>query len=162
MAPLFSLKAIWIVIPKAVNLLSRLSLHAASHGQGAPQAQVHRQTLQEDVLPQRVDWQVQEVEGGGAQWQQLWRLRQVIHCLKRRMEFTFYREFDMCVLNCMCIVTNIGLCVVFFFNVRVCKVSPVIKRTASLLSGPLPPSGRRKRRAGRSSMERSAPCLSVY
>lgn len=51
--------------------LSTPCLHAASHSQGAPQAQVHRQTLQEDVLPQRADRQVQEVEGGGAQRQQL-------------------------------------------------------------------------------------------
>lgn len=65
------------MMPNAVLFSSR---HIASHSQGAPQAQVHRQALQEDVLPQRVDWQVQEVEGGGTQWQQLWRLRQVTGC----------------------------------------------------------------------------------
>lgn len=43
---------------------SLVCLLTAAHSQGAPQAQVHRQTLQEDVLPQRADRQVPQVEGG--------------------------------------------------------------------------------------------------
>lgn len=52
-------------------------LLAAAHSQGAPQAQVHHQTLQEDVLPQRADRQVSQVEGGRPQRQQLRRFRRV-------------------------------------------------------------------------------------
>lgn len=80
---------------------------AASHSQGAAQAQVHRPTLQEDVLPQRADRQVQEVEGGGAQRQQLRRLRQV--SLRR---FSCRRSF----FNRQLTVTVVFLCFVFMWS----------------------------------------------
>lgn len=103
----------WNELPCSIVTLSVVFLwsgRTASHSQGAAQAQVHRQALQEDVLPQRVDWQVPEVQAGGTQRQQLGRLGQVVAAARSHKWSCFWRLTGVCVC-------------VFFYCVCVCMCS---------------------------------------